>query len=293
MIKAGLKPLVPDSRDFTMGALYPKLPLPEHDFVVATPLEIKDQGDSDFCTAFATTAVSEDQEMNILSPEYQFAKTKQLLGDSTAWGADLRTACKSCVVFGSLSKSFAKISLQENGREYCANWINWDKTLDAWAYLHRKQSYVAVTGWYDIFDDIRSTMWHFRDERRSVVTGCLWRYEWNQNAVISKEYSTDGVPHAFKIFGQKTIDGEPYLIAQLSNGKELGDQGLFYFPREVVNKEFTFGTFTFIDLPRETAEWRINNGTKVTDNWLTTLYKVAKSKLLAHKREFYFLLRTV
>ena len=59
----------------------------------------------------------------------------------------------------------------------------------------------------------------------------------------------------FKIFGQKIIGSEIYLVAQLSQGEDVGDRGLFYLPREVVNKEIgAYGIFMFYDMEREEAE---------------------------------------
>lgn len=109
----------------------------------------------------------------------------------------------------------------------------------------------------DTFDKIRATLWQNRGEERSVLAGCTWRQEWTRapGGLIPRSYGNGGFGHAFKIFGWKKIDGETYLVAQLSNGSEIGDGGIFYFPRSVVNKEFTYGLFTFKDMPREEAEY--------------------------------------
>ena|SRR3990167_8408633 len=140
---------------------------------------------------------------------------------------------------------------------FLANWGNWPKNLDESAKKHLKQSYFSIYGPYDTFDNIRATLWANRNEKRSVLTGCEWKSIWINAAggIIPKFYlEKNGVGHAFKIFGWKEIAGESYLIAQLSNGMGVGDKGIFYFPRNVINKELSFGIYTFSDMPTEKAK---------------------------------------
>ena len=73
-IGGGLLPLKRDSRDFKIEEICGFMELPEEDFTVSDPLKIKDQGGTDMCVAFAATAVSQDQEGVILSPEYLFTR---------------------------------------------------------------------------------------------------------------------------------------------------------------------------------------------------------------------------
>src|SRR3990167_5751264 len=108
ILGGGLLPTPKDKRDFSFGGIFglPNLKdIPDTSWVVSEPLEIKDQGESDMCTAYALTAVSEDQEGVLLDPLYQFAKIKQIMGEYESWGADLRSACKSATQFGSLEVS--------------------------------------------------------------------------------------------------------------------------------------------------------------------------------------------
>lgn len=125
----------------------------------------------------------------------------------------------------------------------------------------------------DRFDTIRSALWRFRDEKRSVLVGCLWRREWTSapSGVIPKTYGEGGFGHAFVIRGWEPKGEDMYLIAQLSNGKQIGESGLFYFPREVVNKEFTYGAFSFSDMPVETAKFLNERGFSASWSWLAKL----------------------
>lgn len=267
MIKInGLLPLKRDDRDFNLAGVFGSIKIegvPNEDFSVCNiPPLIKDQGESDLCTAYATTSASEDQEGIVLSPEFQFYATKVLLGgNKEEWGADLRDACKSLVKIGSIPSLLYKNVIGQS-RDFILDSKNWDSKVLEYASLHKKRTYFSVQGNYDTFDNIRCALWQHKDDNTSIVTGALWRNAWTYapNGIIPSTYETDGFGHAFKLFGQKIINGEPYLIAQLSNGENIGDKGFFYFPRDVVNKEIGgYGLFMFKDISREEAERYLNS----------------------------------
>lgn len=266
--KNALSKLPKDSRDFNLGAVFPQISLselPSDDFIIAEPILIKDQKDSDLCSAYAVTAVSEDQEGEELLPEYQFFQTKQISGAPDEWGANLRDACKSAVKFGSLplKNGVTEFSaLKGISRTKLLKSETWSDLARQIALFHKKETYFNVDGKYDTFDNIRTRLWQHRDKKCSIVTGVLWRNEWIDapRGIIPVTYGADGFGHAFKIFGQKVIDGEVYLVAQLSQGKNVGDNGLFYFNREVTNKEIgEYGIYMFTDMSREDAENIIKN----------------------------------
>ncbi len=117
-IIGGLLPHKKDIRDFSysqkFGSISP-LVLPK-EFYLENPEEvrkrIKQQGGTDACTAFSLTSVSEFQEGVILSPEYQFAKIKQITGDINGFGANLRDAAKSVIKFGSIKQEDSPFELE-------------------------------------------------------------------------------------------------------------------------------------------------------------------------------------
>lgn len=264
-INGGLLPTPEDKRDYShdqvFGAILPSLADIPADFMVAEPLEIKDQGSSDFCTAFAVAGVSEDQEGFPLSAEFQFMLTKLIGGNPDVWGSDIRTACKSATAHGSIRTSEAPFSLKNQPREFLLSSYNWPQTLFKAAVMRRKQSYLVVDGPYDKFDNIRSALWLHRDEKRTIVTGSLWHTEWTytNKGIIPSEYGAGQFGHAWKIAGcaTKTLDGMPFpdgkprLVAILSNGEQIGDKGRFYFTREQINKELIYGSYVFKDLTPE------------------------------------------
>ena len=258
-IKQGLRATPHDDRDFSFGAVVGIASLAElpKEYRVGDPLVVKDQGETDMCTAYALTAVSEDQEGVALSPFFTFGKTKKITGEKDEWGADLRSACKSGVgdgfleLFGSTIDAVKRPATQEE-RDQAAEWMRISSTDEYLAQQHKKKTFFAVDGPYDVFDNMRSAMWRARSERRSVFTGCKWRQEWTNapGGVIDAVGSGSAFGHALKAFGWE----DDRMILQLSNGAAIGDQGIFKISRDALNEAFTFGAFTFMDMPREEAE---------------------------------------
>lgn len=261
-ISGGLRPTPEDKRDYShdrvFGAILPPLTDIPNDFMVAEPLEIKDQRLTDFCTGFTVASVSEDQEGIPLSPEFQFMLTKLVDGNPDAWGSDIRAACSAACDYGSLPRTDAPYTVADQQRDFLVNSYNWPQPLFKKSVMHRKQNFLKVDGPYDRFDNFRRTMWMHRAERRTLVTGAMWRGAWTMGykGIIPDEYGQAEFGHAFKIAGvaTKTLDGVPFpdgkprLVAILSNGEQIGDRGRFYFTREIINKEFFYGAYIFKDL---------------------------------------------
>lgn len=265
-----------DARDFpfeeVFGAASP-VSLPK-EYIVSQPLVIKDQGDTDMCSAFALTAVSEDQEGLVLDPAFTFAKTKRLMnGDPLAWGADLRSACKSATKkYGGFIPATARpynplIAPTESERDAFARGDGM-KQFDWSSKKFAKESYFTIGGAYDIFDNMRSAAWQARSEERSILTGIDWHPTWTKviggaiDADIGRGEQTYG--HAIKLFGWS---GD-WMFAQLSNGKDIGEGGIFKLHRDVVNEFCTYGSFTFMDLPKEEAMHQLGRS-----NWFSYWYR--------------------
>lgn len=275
----GLNLVSPDERNYKLGSVF-GIPLlsdiPKEDFLIADP-EVSNQGNTDACTGYSSAMLSGIQENLPLSPKYQFAQIKKKLNDLNGFGADLGTACKSLVDPGSLELKF---ELPLATRDEFANWNNWPSNLDELAKAHRKKTYFELEAHPDIFDSIRANLWKFREEKRAILTGALWRPEWTASGgVIPKKYGNSGFGHAFIFIGQKFINGEPHLVAHLSNGTVIGDKGRFYFSREIVNKECSYGNFMVQDIDRECAEYMIETGRTVEDVGLVKKLLLVKKVL--------------
>ena len=79
----GLLTLPTDERDFSLAGFFDQInidAIPQGNFRVSTPLKIKDQGNTDFCSAYAVTGVSEDQEA------YYSSRSINSLRRSKLWG---------------------------------------------------------------------------------------------------------------------------------------------------------------------------------------------------------------
>lgn len=272
-IGGGLLPTPHDERDLNFGQLFglPMLSELPAKYRTAQPLKIKNQGNSDLCTAFAVTAASEMQELTELSPEFQFAQTKKLLGDWQPWGADLRSAIKSAVKIGSIQQMRVPqeltLSLDNSNRDKIANWNNWPTGIELYATRYKKMSYFSIAGQYTTFDNFRAVLWQNRAEERAIVTGVTWQNHWTGNARITDDNGQQAFGHAFTIFGFE----DEWLVAQLSNGESIGENGIFYFHRDVVNKQFKYGGYTFKDMEPEKAKYYARKGIKITDSWITRL----------------------
>lgn len=255
--------------------------LPDHDFYVSDPLEIKDQDqnyNSDFCASYAAASVSEDQEGVALVPEWTFAKAKQLLIQKLnnpteeeimavikAYGLNLVDICEAGIKYGFLDREYDHFKCdtpERPERDYIADYRNWPEELDMLGYEHAKSAYFDVNkdAPYDTFDNIRTALFRNAGEKRSVITGVSWRPSWGSHkdgmvpTTTDPNESTSG--HAIKIFGWIRMDDGVRLVAQLSDGPLFGDKGLYYFPRSIVNSEFTYGSFTFKDqISQEKAQY--------------------------------------
>ena len=223
-------------------------------FIPSREVKILNQLDLDFCTAFTTAELQKAIFAGDVDPFYQFAKIKQLRGEYASYGANLRDACMSVIKFGSLPALFAPYTYGDsNGktRDFLANWVNYPIALDDKASKNKDLGFFNVDGTGDVFDNIRSTLYMHRTERRAVTFGLFWHNEWTEapNGIIPSVMPStmNGGGHDMAVVGQKTINGVIYLIFQQSWGPTAGDKGFYYFPRDIVNQTATlgYGCYTF------------------------------------------------
>ena len=248
--KFGLRKLSKDERDFKLGNVFdlPKLEELPDEFILGEPI-IHNQGDTDYCSAYATCGMSEFQEEVELYPPYSFALSKEISGDADEWGQDLRTALKSHTNYGAIEKGLTDI----NGRK-----LSDYPDLLSEAQKHLKKSFFNVSGGYDHFDIIRASMWHFRAKKQGVALGVLWSWDLSEKQLTGTVEA--GFGHALYCIGWK---GD-YLIVVNSYGKEAGENGRHYLHRDTVNHFVKqYGAFMMVDMPKEEAkelntrgEWR-------------------------------------
>lgn len=213
------------------------------------------QLDLDFCTGFTTEELQYAIHGIRFDPLYQMAKIKQIRGEYTKYGASLRDACNSVIKYGSLPLILSPYthngSPTDKTRDFLANWANWPIGLDKNSSPYKDLSYFVVDGIYDMFDNIRSCLQMNRKERRGVTFGLLWYYEWTEapggviGPIMPSTQPAGG--HDMAIIGQKTINGILHLVFQQTWGPFAGDNGLYYFPRSIVDQLALqgYGAYTF------------------------------------------------
>lgn len=269
MIKQGLQETIPDERDFQLGALVrlPKLSELPNNFCLKT-LGIKDQGDSDYCTAFTSCTVSEIQEGVELSPEYSFALSKLLTKDPETWGQNIRDALKAHTKIGAIEQREAPYTLKDTVDEWLRRFENWPPHLISKTQLHRKKSYSKITGPYDHFDNIRASIWKFHKESRGVVSGLKWSWPLETHYLTGTE--NEGFGHCIAYIGWS----DKGLVLQNSAGREAGVEGCHLVSRETVNHFVeNFGAYMLIDLTPDEVKYYVENGIKLGDNWIVAIFK--------------------
>ena len=246
----GLNPTPLEKQKFSFGATFGYIP-PEQlpsEYDVGEPLEIKNQNipvNSFVCVAEAGVSVSEDQEGVALEPAYRIKNITEILGSSD-WingGTDLATGAEAALE-GDLERTESPFSVEKNGVEFCADPANWAKTYDELALKHAKKNWFWVgTSGGSMFDRIRGAMYRFKDEKRSIQTGLMWHDNFLTTYIDAIGNPTGG--HSIKIKGWK---GD-YLTIQNSVGEGVGEKGIQYFHKDIVNKLFTYGAIMFLDMP--------------------------------------------
>ena len=262
----GLRKTLPDARDFRLGNItkLPKLEDLPKTFILET-LEIKHQGDTDFCTAYASCLASETQEDVLLEPAWSFAASKFITGDKDEWGQGIREALKTHVDMGALEEEDSPFNAENKEGNFLRDFNNWSDKLRHYAYEHRKKSYFKISGQYDNFDNLRASLWLYKTP---IIMGLVWG--WPLAQVYLEEPQESGFGHAVTAIGfADVIRGETtktFLVIQNSYGENAGENGKHYLSREVVNDAVDkYMAFMFIDLPKEEAKFL--NEHKLSTQW--------------------------
>jgi hypothetical protein len=218
-------------------------------------------------------------------PLYQVAKSMQERNDWQDEGCDLRSTCQSFIDYGSILHNQSPFTYgtgkpTDQNRNFLANWANWPKALDTLAETRKLGSFYSITGSYDAFGNIMAALWHNTQNGGSeVLMGVNWRDEWTfaPGGVIEDNYTTSaGDGHCIRIIGQIVIEGVLYAIVPNTWGTTYGQNGVFYFPQNVINIEATagYGMFCFNKLSVNQGQYLNENGLSVYENWFAQGIKV-------------------
>lgn len=243
----GLRELPKDNRDFPLGALFGVLPLDQlpEEFELTTPFPIKNQGNTDYCSAYASCGLSELQEQVELYPEWSFACSKEISGNHDAWGQDLRSAVKAHTKYGGMPVEHTSEG-QNGDLRRLSSYPDEYLTI---AQKHLKSSYFRVDGSYDSFDNIRAAIYKHRNDKQGVIIGVIW--SWNTSDYVLKNPQDTGWGHAVYITGWN----KEGLIMVNSYGESAGKNGKHILTREVVNAFVPrFGAYMLVDMPADEAQ---------------------------------------
>ena len=203
---------------------------------------ILDQGQLPACSAYASTAVRDAMKNKLYDPQIQWHEEQQFCNSTLEDGvSDMRVPMAVGVETG-----FVPIQTP----------LPVDKASTWYA--------VAKNGGMDLFDSCRVAM---AQAQCPLVQGVFWMNEWSNvpDGVVQNDGTTVDGGHAIKIAGftNKQRNGsfinltteEPYLVLQNSWNTNVGDEGLFYFPRSVVNDCFgSLGTLYWSDTTNPTIQ---------------------------------------
>src|SRR3990167_4542135 len=260
-IKGGLLPLTKDEKDLNLGEIVtlPSLSeLPKKFSLGDTVIRNQEaDGNNDFCTAYGTVGMAYLQDGIEGSPEWVFAASKVLSGNPEEFGKNMRDAFKTWVKYGSPRREDVKIPEKPNARRYFENYasLSGDEL--------KKETYVTTKGQYDAFDNIRASIYRFRNEKRAVGIGVVFGWP------LSQEILTGTPEGGFGHFMFATGWDGQYLEVVNSYGKEAGKNGKHLLSRETINYFVgRYGAFMLIDLPVETARDIVR---KKKRNWLLDL----------------------
>ncbi len=215
------------SHSKTFGSIDPST-LPEEYILEST---ILNQGFLPHCSSYSACAVQESQHGIPFDPEDYYKAEGVINGAVQDYGYDLRT-------------------LMATGFKYGFRPLSGGNPDD-----YKEGNYFSIDGDLDTFDNIRTALYMAKDQKKTAITGLMWYQEYLEakNGIVDKniEYKKETGLHAIKVAGFTTIDSVPYLVLQNSWGNGVGKNGLFYFSREIVNKELALGNFIWRTIDEE------------------------------------------
>jgi hypothetical protein len=271
-LKPGLAPTPADERDFQLGALIDLPALSELPASFRFPtLGVKDQKDTDFCTAFASDLLHEIMTGVELCPEWGFAASKSLSGDTTGYGQDIRTALKRHVKLGALPKNLTPYSLETKDAGFLRDFANWPAGLTGPAAHQLEKSFLKITGPYDHYDNIRASIWQFRNEKRAVIFGMNWK--WVLSQYLLNDGDKNGFGHAIAAIGWE----EGGIVLQNSAGLRAGQSGCHLIDRASINFFVeVYNAYMLVGFSPDHVEYMLSNNIKIGDNWFIALLKALR-----------------
>ena len=252
----GLLPLEGDSRDWMLHDHFGVLAVPFADFACSDDPVILGQTELPLTAALAVGQTCQNRGSEGHDPMYTYAAARHLShkDPTRGWGCDLRSACKAVVRHGLLPAALAPFQPHDGVARWGA-WSSWEgmDELHKAASSRKKGAFFAIDPpprGMDLFDALLSASYGLLPARRPIVTGVKWRGEWTlqREGVVPQRPCKGGLLCAVRVLGQRIINEVAHLVVAPNLGRGVGDNGLFYFCREVANREMRYGSFAFRDL---------------------------------------------
>lgn len=289
-VKHGFNPAPHDERDLLLGDVIGALPDPTtvQDFFIPGGYANDEIQETDDCSAFMTIGLAELHEGIPLDRKFQFAASKSQSGDPDAVGQDIRTALMTPVNIGCLPRSARPPELEGKPLSFLRYLTNWGdiKGLLKKAIPQKQKAATFITGPYDHFDNIKTSMWKFYHEfndPRGVGFGTWWDCALSQVFIEGKPKG--GVGHAMFFRGKKTINGKEWLIAQQSYGPNAGSNGLHFFDRERVNAIAEFKAGMLVDFSPAEIRALVSKGVTMDDPAYKRVTVLIINRLIALYRQ--------
>lgn len=207
-----------------------------------------DQEDTEYCTAYGE-ATSQGYEQSVeMSGEYQTAIEGEFIGAPITAGADPVPSMMATTINGSLPQALSPFTLDGKGPDFIADWTNWPSTLAKIASKYLPGVPYYVDGNFDIFDNVRNALWQAKlaGEKGVVKAFGFWYDSWNTQAFDPNLKGILSIPtdkpisrHRYNFIDWKTISGQLYLVAALTQGADFGDGGILYMDRPTINYVFS------------------------------------------------------
>ena len=186
--------------------------------------QILDQNGYPRCTGYSGVAVKASVFGREFDPEAFYRAEGVIAGKVSEQGYDLRILMETGIKYGALPLT----------GELAGGF--------------KDRGYFKITG-SDLFEAVRQSIYAEREKHDTAVAGVMWYNEWSTapTGIVQEGYKSQLGLHAVKIAGFCTLNEISYIVIQNSFGTSVGNRGLFYFNKEIFNREFREGIYIWSD----------------------------------------------
>lgn len=275
MIPHGLNRLPPDPRDFKLGEIInlPELSTLPETFSLGVPtiLNQLEDGNNDYCSAYSTCGGAKFEDNVDFYPPFVFAASKDETKDPESFGQNMRDILSAWCDYGCAPLVSIPDSVKHLTQDQRRYFSNYPDDLKRTAQTYLKKTFFTVTGQYDLYDNIRATLYYYsqQNKKQPIYLGLTWH--WDLSQYILDIVSDSGTGHMMYIIGWDK-DG---LEIVNSAGIEAGKNGEHRIEREAVNYYGSeYGCMTLVDMSPAEAQDAIKKKQQLYSLWIKLLEKL-------------------